>query len=143
MTTDLVSLSEFVDKASDYTLESKNTDRGLKMIYAYNNFLNTPICEEMFTGENPLFIDFVKCTQATALNNNIKNSFDNFGEDAFSVTVYRMAGKEYNQKERMTLVGVLRLKTKTGDITALLITFFVLSLKSEMVLILSEVIIIM
>ena len=111
MTTDLVSLSEFVDKASDYTLESKNTDRGLKMIYAYNNFLNTPICEEMFTGENPLFIDFVKCCQSEALKKGIKNSFDNFGEDAFSVTVYRMAGKEYNQKDRMTFVTSYHLKT--------------------------------
>src|SRR3990167_2364105 len=59
MTTELVSLSEFVDGISDYTSQSKNTDRGLKMIYAYNNFLKTPICEEMFTGKNPLFNDFV------------------------------------------------------------------------------------
>jgi len=62
-------------------------------------------------GENPLFIDFVKCTQATALNNNIKNSFDNFGEDEFLVTIYRMVGKEYNQKDRMTFVTSFHLKT--------------------------------
>ena len=111
MTTDLVSLSEFVDGISDYTSQSKNTDRGLKMIYAYNNFLKTPICEEMFTGKNPLFIDFVKCCQSEALKKGIKNSFDNFGEDAFSVTVYRMAGKEYNQKDRMTFVTSYHLKT--------------------------------
>ena len=37
--------------------------------------------EDMFTGENPIFPDFIKCTPKQAEQLGIKKSFDNFGKN--------------------------------------------------------------
>lgn len=114
MKTDLLPLSAFVYSMENYTSESNNHERSVKLIYAYNHFLITRITEDMFTGENPLFPDFVKCTQKYAVENNIERSFYNFGEDAFTVTVYKES--EYSKtKSGKSFCSYFHLKT-IGDL---------------------------
>lgn len=103
----LRTLNEFTEDIEDYVNESKNVERGLKLIFAYNDFLNQPIKEEMFIGENPLFPNFVKCTQKEATTKGIEKSFDNFGKDEFYVCVYR----KYGYENKPTYVTSFHLKT--------------------------------
>ena len=90
----LINLNQFTKEIEDYVHESNNVERGLQLIFAYNDFLSQPIKEEMFIGENPLFPNFVKCSQKEAITKGIENSFNNFGKDEFYVRVYRKHGHE-------------------------------------------------
>lgn len=103
----LITLNEFTEDIEDYVNESNNVVRGLKLIFAYNDFLNQSIKEDMFIGENPLFPDFTKCTQNEAVNKGIKKSFDNFGKDEFQVTIY----KKYGNNKKYSFVTSYHLKT--------------------------------
>lgn len=107
----LISLNEFVDDILDYVNESQSHERGLKLIFDYNDFLNQDIKEEMFTDEEPLFPGFVNIMQSEALRRQIKKSFQKDSEGKFSVCVYRTVGKEYGIEERITYVTTFHLKT--------------------------------
>lgn len=107
----LISLNEFVDDILDYVNESESTERGLKLIFDYNDFLNQDIKEEMFTDKDPLFPGFVNIMQSEALRLQIKKSFQKDSEGKFSVCVYRTVGKEYVIEERTTYVTTFHLKT--------------------------------
>jgi len=106
----LICLNDFVDNVRDYVNESQSTERGLNLIFSYNDFLNQDIKEEMFTGDNTLFPDFIKCTQKFASINRIEKSFDTFGKDEWQVTILRKVGKEYGIPERISLVSSFHLK---------------------------------
>ena len=107
----LISLNEFVDDILDYVNESQSTERGLKLIFDYNDFLNQDIKKEMFTDECPLFPGFVNIMQSEALVRQIKKSFQKDSKGDFSVCVYRTVGKEYDIPERTTYVTSFHLKT--------------------------------
>lgn len=79
-----------------------------KMFVEYAKFLNMDLREDMFTGENPIFPDFVKCTQKYAVNNNILKSFDDFGKNEFSITMYR--NYDANGVKKTTFVTSYRIK---------------------------------
>lgn len=104
----LRTLSEFTEDIEDYVNESKNSERGLKLIFAYNDFLSQTIKEDMFTGENPLFPNFIKCTQKEATDKGIERSFNNFGQkDEFYVCIY----KKYEHENKSSYVTFYHLKT--------------------------------
>jgi len=107
----LMCLNDFVDNIRDYVNESQSHERGLKLIFDYNDFLNQDIKEEMFTGENCLFPGFKNIMQSEALLLQIKKSFQKDSEGNFTVCVYRKVGKEYNIPERTTYVTSFHLKT--------------------------------
>lgn len=104
---ELKTLNEFTEDIEDYVNESRNEERGLKLIFAFNDFLNQPIKEDMFIGENPLFPDFVKCTTKEAITQGIKKSFNNFGKDEFCVSIYQ----KYGPEKKPSYVTSFHLKT--------------------------------
>ncbi len=86
----LESLNDFVSKLYKSGIKGKE-EQALNLIYTYNYFLNLEITEEMF---GTVFPDFIKCNQKYAVNNNIVKSFDNFGNNEFSITIYTQYGKD-------------------------------------------------
>jgi hypothetical protein len=106
----LITLNSFVTEVEQYARESLNYERIAQLIFAYSDFLNQPISEEMFVGHNALFPNFIKCPQKYASENRVDKSFDNFGENEFQVSIRRVVGKEYGQKDRMSLVTSYHLK---------------------------------
>jgi len=86
-----------------------------KMFVEYAKFLNKNITEDMFIGENAIFPDFVKCSQKDAAIKGISKSFDNFGKNEFSITILRLSGKEYGQKDKLSYVTSYHLK-KINDL---------------------------
>jgi hypothetical protein len=106
----LITLNDFVDNIKDYVNESHSIERGLQLIFAYNNFLNQPINEEMFTGKNPLFEGFRNIMQSEALKYQIKKSFQKDKNGSFSVCVYRTI-EEPEISRRTTYVTSFHLKT--------------------------------
>ena len=107
----LITLNDFVDNICDYVNESQSAERGLKLIFDYNDFLNQNIKAEMFTGEDCLFPGFANIMQSEALRRQIKKSFQKDSNGEFSVCVYRTVGKEYDIPERTTYVTSFHLKT--------------------------------
>lgn len=107
----LRTLNHFVVEIEQYVKESFDYQKLIEVIFAYNDFLNQPIREEMFLGENPLFPEFIKCSQKYASENRIDKSFDNFGENEFSLSVRKWWGQEYGRKETFGLVTSYHLKT--------------------------------
>ena len=107
----LITLNDFVDNIKDYVNESHSTERGLRLIFDYNDFLNQDIKEEMFMGETPLFDGFKNIFQSEALKLGIKKSFQKDSKGEFSVCVYRTVGKEYGISERTTYVTSFHLKS--------------------------------
>ena len=108
----LIPLSQFVEDINQYVQESHSTERGLNLIFIYNDFLKQPIQEEMFLAENPLFPGFVKCSQKEATIKRIEKSFDNFGKDGFYVSVLH---PEYGEDKKPCFVTSFHLKT-VGDL---------------------------
>ena len=106
----LITLNDFVDNIKDYVNESQSTERGLRLIFDYNDFLNQPIKEEMFTGGNSLFEGFKNIMQSEALKYQIKKSFQKCKNDSFSVCVYRTI-EEPEISKITTYVTSFHLKT--------------------------------
>lgn len=106
----LITLNSFVTEVEQYARESLNYERTAQLIFAYNNFLNQPINEEMFIGDKALFPNFTKCNQKFASENRLDKSFDNFGKNKFQVSIRRIVGKEYGMKEGMSLVTSYHLR---------------------------------
>ncbi len=106
----LITLNDFVDNIKDYVNESQSTERGLRLIFDYNDFLNQQIREEMFTGENALFEGFRNIMQSEALKYQIKKSFQKSKDGSFSVCVYRTI-EEPEISKRTTYVTSFHLKT--------------------------------
>ena len=69
-----------------------------KMFVEYAKFLNTDLREDMFTGENPIFPDFIKCTPKQAKQLGIKKSFDNFGKNEFMMSLFK---KDYKAGDKI------------------------------------------
>lgn len=106
----LITLNSFVAEVEQYALESLNYERATQLIFAYNDFLNQAISEEMFIGDNALFPNFTKCTQKFSSENRLDKSFDNFGGNEFQVSIMRIVGKEYGQQDKICLVTSYHLK---------------------------------
>jgi hypothetical protein len=111
----LITLNEFTEDIADYVNESMNFERGLKYIFAYNDFLNQPIKEDMFIGENPLFYDFEKRTQAEAVCYGIEKSFHYLGNNEYSVCIYKKYGNE-NKKGYVTSYHLKTINDLVGKI---------------------------
>ncbi len=92
----LLKLSEFVDEVENYVNESHDYERGINLIFAYNEFLNQPIHKKMFLDKNPMFVGFEKMSQYKAREKGCLKSFDNYGDDGFYFTIYKEKG--YNNK---------------------------------------------
>lgn len=116
MKSNLVSLIEFVEGIKDYAHESQNHARALRLIFAYQEFLNTPVCREMFTGrgellpennDKPLFEDFQEITQMQGIKKNILKSFTVEANGDFMVTVFR----KYMENEKPSFITKLGVKT--------------------------------
>lgn len=105
----LITLNDFVDNIKDYVNESHSVERGLQLIFAYNDFLNQPIKEEMFTGITPLFEGFRNIMQSEALKYQIKKSFQKDKNGSFSVCVYRTI-EEPEISRRTTYITSFHLK---------------------------------
>ena len=56
------------------------------------SFLNMDLREDMFTGDKPIFPDFIKCNPRQAKQLGIKKSFDNFGKNEF---IMQLSQKDY------------------------------------------------
>lgn len=84
-----------------------------KMFVEYAKFLNSNLNVDMFIGQRAVFDGFVKCSQKEALYNNTKKSFDYFGVDEFSMTLFR----KYSQDRKECFVTSFHLK-KIVDLVA-------------------------
>jgi hypothetical protein len=67
----LLNLKDFVDSIKEYYLESYNTERVLKLILAYNDFLDQELKLDMFVGDKPLLYG-VSEDQARFIINSIR-----------------------------------------------------------------------
>lgn len=87
----------------------------------YAKFLYKDIKEEMFIGDKPIFSGFIKCTPSYASKNGIEKSFDDFGQNEFSITIYKVPEKTYNIKGK-TFCTSFHLK-KIGDLVNMGLTY--------------------
>ena len=60
-----------------------------KMFVEYAKLLNMDLREDMFTGETPIFPDFIKCSPKHAEQLGIRKSFDNFGKNEFMMRIFQ------------------------------------------------------
>lgn len=107
----LVTMTDYVNQILAYTNESKNYERGIKLIDWYSELLQQPISLDMFTGDKPLFLNFkVVKSQNEALSYGYKNTIWYFGKHEFATTLYRKS--EYStSKDKMCFITSYHLKT--------------------------------
>lgn len=80
-----------------------------KIFVEYAKFLNMDLREDMFIGENPIFPNFVKCSQNEALKRGIKMSFDDFGKNEFMMRLFQ-ENRQVGDNTNNTLVTHFHLK---------------------------------
>lgn len=107
----LKSLSEFVTEVEEYANESRNYQRAWALIFEYNEWLKQDIHEDMFLGENPLFVGFAHCTMSIAVELGKEKAYCRFGKNEWQISILRMSGEEYGLKDEMKFVTSFHLKT--------------------------------
>ena len=99
----LISINEHVKSIIDYVEESKNERRGIELIKWYSDLINQPLSFDMFDGANPLFPNFkITDSHRESTERNIKNSIHRFGDNEFSMTLYRKSDRSKTGYAYMT-----------------------------------------
>ena len=108
---ELMSMADYVNQILAYVNESKNYERGIKLIEWYSDLIHLPLTLDMFVSTNPLFPKFVFAeSHEQALRKNSTQSVFVFSDSEFGVTLYRKS--EYSKsKSGMCYITSYHLKT--------------------------------
>lgn len=82
----LKTMTRFITDTLDNYHENGDSKRTLQLIKHYTEFLATPIDLKMFSGQDPLIMDFIIVPQQTL---NYKKSVFIFSDDEFGITILK------------------------------------------------------
>lgn len=102
----LIPMVEYTNQILEYVYGSKNYERGIALIKWYNDLLQLPLEESMFTGEKPLFPNFIFSEENR--DGITKNVAFSFGENGFGI---RRIGIEKRVDNKRRIIETYHLKT--------------------------------